>query len=254
VHPAAGPSGSPTTEAPAASPSADDAPAGLLQEVRTASHADHDRLVFQFHGASAPRAHLDGYVEQVTEDPSDRPVALAGQAFLRVVFTGARLDTAPIESDPAKVRRYTGPRRLTPGLPLLKELAVAGDFEAVLSWGVGLDRPAAITVQALTGPARVVIDFWYAPPRQLVWPDRTFADAAQVQSAVDAGHEPWRLNPGQVVQRYAEQVLGWQAPAVRPVSVSVYVVNSAAGSAILGVIQPARQGTTGIWAIATVAR
>ncbi len=100
------------------------------------------------------------YVDEVRADPSDRLVPLAGHAFLRVVF------------DPA---RYAGRSRVTPNLPLLKEVAAAGQFEAVLSFGVGLDRVAATRVLTLTGPARLVIDFWYAPP-----------------TCDPEGHQPWR--------------------------------------------------------------
>src|SRR6266508_3250059 len=191
--------GAPTSSAPPPA-SASALPAGTLAEVRTASHADHDRLVFQFYGRQAPRTHVDGYLDRVTEDPSDRPVALAGQAFLRVVFDGARFDT--------------GPRRFAPGYPLLKEIALAGDFESVLSWGVGLSRPAGVTVTTLTDPARVAVDFWYTAPHQVLW---------------------------------------WQQPTLRRLTTNVYVVSAAARSAIVTVIQPVPEAGNGIWSIAAVA-
>jgi hypothetical protein len=75
------------------------------------------------------------------------------------VFDGATLDTALWESDPAKARRYTGPQRFTPDLPVLKEVAVAGDFEAVLRFGIGLSGQAATKIEELSSPARLVIDF-----------------------------------------------------------------------------------------------
>ncbi len=230
--------GAPTSSAPPPA-SASALPAGTLAEVRTASHADHDRLVFQFYGRQAPRTHVDGYLDRVTEDPSDRPVALAGQAFLRVVFDGARFDT--------------GPRRFAPGYPLLKEIALAGDFEAVLSWGVGLSRPAGVTVTTLTDPARVAVDFWYTAPHQVLWPERTFDEARATQRAFDQGHQPWRGDADAVVSSYAQQVLGWQQPTLRRLTTNVYVVSAAARSAIVTVIQPVPEAGNGIWSIAAVA-
>ncbi len=59
---------------------------------------------------------------------------MLGDVFVALVFDGGRLDTAPTENDPTKVVRYAGPTRLTPRHPILQELAVSGDFEAVLSF------------------------------------------------------------------------------------------------------------------------
>src|SRR6266540_1321829 len=217
LNPPTASGGAPTSSAPPPA-SASALPAGTLAEVRTASHGYHDR---------------------VTEDPSDRPVALAGQAFLRVVFDGARFDT--------------GPRRFAPGYPLLKEIALAGDFESVLSWGVGLSRPAGVTVTTLTDPARVAVDFWYTAPHQVLWPERTFDEARATQRAFDQGHQPWRGDADAVVSSYAQQMLGWQQPTLRRLTTNVYVVSAAARSAIVTVIQPVPEAGNGIWSIAAVA-
>jgi len=136
----------------------DDGPGGILRALTVEHLADRDRVVFQFHGRGSIQAPRIAYVDKVTEDPSDRPVALLGQAFLTVVFHDARLDTAPIESDPDKVVRYDGPTRLTPGWPLLRELAVTGDFEAVLSFGLGLSHRAGIRTTAPRGAACLILD------------------------------------------------------------------------------------------------
>jgi hypothetical protein len=231
-------------------------PAGLLQAVRAGRHTDYDRLVFQFGGSSAP-THRIRYVDQVRQDPSDRAVPLRGTAFLRVVFHGATLDTSPRESDQSKAQRYTGPSRVTPGLSLVKDVAVAGDFEGVLSFGVGLARPAGLRVQTLTAPARVVIDFWYEPPRQLLWPVTTLSQAWQLQRAVEEGHQPWVCGAALVVTFYAEAELGWTQPVVRALGLTVYQVSDPAShaTAVVTVYQPARTGgPCGIWVIAAVAR
>jgi hypothetical protein len=228
---------------------------GLLQAIRTGRHRGYDRLVLQFTGTNPP-AHRIRYVDEVRADPSDRPVTLRGRAALHVVLEGATLDTAPREPDPSKAQRYRGPARVTPGLPLLKDVAVAGDFEGVLSFGVGLARPAGLRVLTLTGPARLVIDFRYAPPRRPVWPVTTFHQAWELQRAADQGHQPWLCAAASVVTTYAEAELGRRHPDVREFSSAVYQVSDAVGgTVVVTVIQPARrEGACGIWAIAETAR
>ena len=198
-------------------------PVALLRAMRTGHHAGYDRVVLEFTGPRVPR-HTLAYVDRVTADPSDRPVALRGRAFLLVVLQDATLDTAPRASDPATAPRYTGPRRLTPDHPLLREVALVGDFESVLSLGIGLDRPAGVHVRTLTGPARLVVDVWSTPPRGLLWPVRTAAEAAALQREVDAGHQPWRCDPASTARVYALDVLGWSAPEPRRIADEVYQV------------------------------
>jgi len=134
------------------------APAGLLVEMRAASHPGYDRLVLEFGGEKAP-PHQMRFVDEVRQDPSDMLVPLRGTRFLLIVFDGATLDTTRWEMDAGKSRRYTGPDRISPDLALLKQVAIAGDFEAVLSFGVGLSRDVKLDVQVLSAPARLVIDF-----------------------------------------------------------------------------------------------
>jgi hypothetical protein len=102
------------------------------------------------------------YVDRITEDPSDRPVPLLGELLLAVTFQGGRLDTASIEMDLAKVVRYEGPNRLTPRLPIVQEMAVSGDFEAVLSFGLGLSEQAELRTAAPAGQGCVILDLSHA--------------------------------------------------------------------------------------------
>jgi hypothetical protein len=130
--------------------------AELLRVIRSGRHVGYDRIVFEFTGT--PPAYEVRYVDQVRQDPSDRPVELQGTAFLSVVMRGGTLDTTSQVDDPAEAQSYKGPRRLQPDLSAVQEIAVAGDFEGVLSVGVGLDHRAAFRVLRLTDPARIVID------------------------------------------------------------------------------------------------
>jgi hypothetical protein len=130
------------------------APAGAqststLVDVRAGHHPGLDRVVFEFRGAVPD--HRITYVDRLVEDPSGRPVSLAGGADLQVVLSGANAHQA--DGTPSVSRRH-----FSPGLPAVKEVAQVGDFEAVVSYGIGLDRRRPITVSTLSGPSRLVID------------------------------------------------------------------------------------------------
>jgi hypothetical protein len=120
-----------------------------LVDVRAGRHPGFDRVVFEFQG-TVPEHHVR-YVDQLVEDGSGTPVSVAGSADLEVVFQGANAheeDGTPSVS----------PRRFSPGLTAVKEVARIGDFEAVVSYGIGLDRRRPLTVSTLSGPSRLVID------------------------------------------------------------------------------------------------
>ncbi len=106
-------------------------------------------MVFEFRGA-VPE-HRIGYVDQLVEDGSGDPVSVAGAADLEVVFQGAN---AHKENGSPTV----SPRRFSPGLPAVKEIAQLGDFEAVVSYGIGVDQRRPIQVSTLSNPSRLVID------------------------------------------------------------------------------------------------
>jgi hypothetical protein len=114
--------------------------ASLLRTIRFGRHSGYDRVVFEFAGPIP--AYAVRYVGQIRQDPSDRPVPLEGKAFLSVVMQGGTLDTTPQVDDPAQAQSYEGPRRTQPDLSVVEEIAAAGDFEAVLTFGVGLDNRA----------------------------------------------------------------------------------------------------------------
>jgi hypothetical protein len=120
-----------------------------LVAVRTAHHPGFDRITFEFKGAR-PTASVR-YVSQLTEDGSGKPVHLAGGAAIEVVFHGAN---AHDEQGTPTV----SPRRFSPGLPILKEVAQIGDFEAVVSYGLGVDHRTSFKVLQLSGPSRIAVD------------------------------------------------------------------------------------------------
>ena len=123
--------------------------APTLVDVRAGRHPGFDRVVVEFRGA-VPEHHVR-YVDQLVEDGSGNPVSVAGNADLELVFQGANAHKA--DGTPS-----VGPRRFSPGLTAVKEVAQIGDFEAVVSYGIGLDRRRPLTVSTLSGPSRLVID------------------------------------------------------------------------------------------------
>jgi hypothetical protein len=130
------------------------APAGaqstpVLVDVRAGSHQGFDRVVFEFDGP-VPE-HTVSYVDGLVEDGTGDPVSLSGSADLEVVFQGANAheeDGSPTVS----------PRRFSPNLTAVKEIAQTGDFEAVVSYGLGVDQRRPIKVFTLSEPSRLVVD------------------------------------------------------------------------------------------------
>ena len=96
-----------------------------------------------------------GYVPlPVTADGSGEPVSLAGQSALQVTMGATGLD---VSSNPPR-ETYTGPRRIPGGGGAVQELVQTGDFEAVLTWAIGVDGKPEFRVSTLTAPPRLVID------------------------------------------------------------------------------------------------
>ena len=60
------------------------------------------------------------------------------------------------------VMTYKGPRRIDAtgaGASVVQELVRSGDFEAVLSWAIGLADKVDFRVRTATSPARLIVDF-----------------------------------------------------------------------------------------------
>src|SRR5215831_18409108 len=109
-----------------------------LTQVTAAHHAGHDQLVFQFRGG-IPAKYSARYVSQVIGDASGRPVNVAGSALLQVRF-------APAAGHNAKGTITYGAAQRTYSLPELIQVVNLGDFESVLSFGVGLAQKAPVKV------------------------------------------------------------------------------------------------------------
>ncbi|MEU7887958.1 GerMN domain-containing protein [Microbispora bryophytorum] len=121
-----------------------------LVDVRASHHPGLDRVVFEFRG-SLPARRSAGYVSRLIADGSGRTVPVAGDAILGLRFGGAA-------GHDNKGRPTYGPTRETFALPGVLQVVNAGDFEAELTFGIGLSRKASYRVYTLTHPSRVVVD------------------------------------------------------------------------------------------------
>jgi hypothetical protein len=73
------------------------------------------------------------------QDPSGRPVDLAGAAGATILLRGFRGD----------MRNYAGPVSIISSGPLLMQVYELGDFEGVVTWGVGFGSAGCANVTAV---------------------------------------------------------------------------------------------------------
>ena len=90
------------------------------------------------------------YVSRIIADPSGHSVALRGHQRIRVVIRQARGHT--------QAGTNLLPPVITPLCSNVRQVKVVGDFEGVVSFGLGLRRKTGFRVFRLTGPTRIVID------------------------------------------------------------------------------------------------
>jgi hypothetical protein len=121
--------------------------------LRAAHNPGFDRLVFEFTDAVVPQYEIE--VASTFGTPSGQAVRVDGNAFFSVRVGGQAHTDAP----PPGQRSYPQPDPYRPRLPLVREVKLVVDFEGVVSFGVGLERPACPTVLVLTSPPRIVLDF-----------------------------------------------------------------------------------------------
>src|SRR5919202_2956023 len=141
--------------APQAHAAAAQPPVSTLVAIRAAYHPEarprYDRVVFQFSGP-VPRISSAGYVRQLIGDGSGMPVPIRGNAIFKLTMRPAQAHNEQGQGTVCSTRLY-------PGLRNVRQIKSAGDFEAVLSYGIGLRHRSNFRVFTLTHPSRVVVDF-----------------------------------------------------------------------------------------------
>lgn len=130
----------------------------LLERVAVGRHEGFDRVVFQFRGG-VPGYRVEYVDPPIKEDGSGNVVHVKGNAFAQVRMepaSGFDLNTAE------GLLVYKGPKRIdgsSAGAGVIQELVRTGDFEAVLTWVVGLSDRADFRVTTTQSPARLIVDF-----------------------------------------------------------------------------------------------
>jgi hypothetical protein len=114
-----------------------------LSSAAAGCHSTYDRFVVRVGSGGKPGYDVR-YVSKIIADPSGNPVSLQGTKRLRVIIRNATAHTLP--------------STITPGCSNLRQVKKAGDFEGVVSYGLGLRRKTGFRVFRLTGPTRIVID------------------------------------------------------------------------------------------------
>jgi hypothetical protein len=120
------------------------------------SVGDVDRVTFGFRprdpSAKAPPSYSVRLTDELLGDEAGTP-EVDGEIYLVVVFSAFGVDLSGEEP----VEIYTGPTELTPDLSTVVELEELGDFEATVTWAIGLSRRACYRLDA--GPDELVLEF-----------------------------------------------------------------------------------------------
>jgi hypothetical protein len=130
----------------------------LLDRIAVGRHEGYDRVVFEFKN-DLPGYRVEYVEPPLKEDGSGKPVSVQGTAIVVVRMepaSGFDLNTGE------GVMTYKGPRRFdgsAAGTSVVQELVRTGDFEAVLSWAIGLSDKVDFRVRTATSPPRLIVDF-----------------------------------------------------------------------------------------------
>ena len=142
-----------------------------LTGVSATHHYGHDELVFQFRGG-VPAKYSARYVSRVIADASGRQVSMVGSALLQVRFS-------PASGHNAQGFVTYGATQRTYALPEVIQVVNAGDYESVLSFGVGLAQQAPFRMYAVPRLGRVVLEvrapYWTVPVRDYFLNSHRFA-------------------------------------------------------------------------------
>lgn len=124
-----------------------------LSAVRMGPRDGYDRLVLEF--SDLVPGYTVGYRPlPMQHDASGAIIPLSGaNAAVRITLRSAVADSDVGNHD------YHGPSTITADTGVVTEAKMAGDFEAVLTWVVGLRAEVPFRVLVLDGPPRLVIDF-----------------------------------------------------------------------------------------------
>jgi Sporulation and spore germination len=145
-----------------------------LAAVRAAHQIGYDRVVFEFTG-QGPTSATVTYVNRLVADASGLPVPVSARAILQVTMRGVDAHTA--------TGGATVPTRVAYAIPNVITTVKSGDFEGVVTYGIGLAVKTSIHTHWLTAPRRLVIDI--ATPFRTVERQVYFADTHKITANVN---------------------------------------------------------------------
>lgn len=117
---------------------------------RTGVHCHYDRIVIDVKGKLPPTSVKR--VKELRYDGSGEKVPLPGKYFLEI-----KLSPAAAHNDAGK-SVYRGPRLVKLNMPKVKGLALTGDFEGVVTFGVAFKERPTYNTMRLHHPERFVLD------------------------------------------------------------------------------------------------
>lgn len=141
---------------PTSVPAPPDVAVALLEDVTVGTEGTIDRVVFSFRDGQAPGFDVAYIDPPIRQDGSGDVVQVAGAAFLEVRFEPASGVDLLGTLEPT----YTGPGRVQGATSTVTEVVRTGDFEANLSWVIGVDGevPFRVTTDAAAGRVIVELD------------------------------------------------------------------------------------------------
>jgi hypothetical protein len=123
----------------------------VLIAVRSAEHDGFDRVVFEFRDKRLPGYHVEYIDRPVRQCGSGNPTPIAGDGWLEV-----RLEPAYAHDEVGKPTVHDREQLLD--LSIVREAELTCDFEAVVTWVLGVTSPNRYRVMELTEPTRLVVD------------------------------------------------------------------------------------------------
>ncbi|HUE76519.1 MAG TPA: hypothetical protein VMM83_01130 [Longimicrobiales bacterium] len=123
--------------------------AALLRSVRTGGHDGYDRIVFEFED------HLPEYTIRYLQDPT---ACGSGERVDAGAAVALEIDLRPAAAHDNEGRPTIAERVRAPRLPALETARITCDFEAIVTWVLGLDRRTPVRVLELASPSRLVVD------------------------------------------------------------------------------------------------
>jgi hypothetical protein len=123
----------------------------ILKDVRAARHEGFNRVVFEFEGKTIPDYEIEYIDKPVRRCGSGDVTPIAGDGWLQVRLTPSQAHT---DKGEATIKN----REQILNLNIIREMELTCDFEADVTWVLGVSSPNRYRVLELKEPTRLVVD------------------------------------------------------------------------------------------------